>query len=215
MEAEKRKKAAADVVGESLGRSADVRGKNLRRDRPETGEISGAEKSKKGTQKKEHELVSGSAVKDDKSSRCEEIRDVCFLPPDPVADEPEADVPKPHARLHDDDPGGRLDHIETHPSLLRGKPEVGGDPGEKTPPSKHRPGVHQAGEEYAGCAEGELDRYVKLTSRSGEKRRHWIYGDWRKGFPHSVAPTGRDWALEVEELALQIRTPVVLLIAEE
>jgi hypothetical protein len=69
--------------------------------------------------------------------------------------------------------------------------------------------------EYVGYAERELDRYVKLRTRSGEKRRHWIYGDWRKGFPHSVAPTGRDWALEVEELALQIRTPVVLLIAEE
>ncbi len=70
-------------------------------------------------------------------------------------------------------------------------------------------------EELAGYAEGELDRYVKLRTRSGEKRRHWIYGDWRKGFPQPMAPTGRDWAHEVEELVLQIRTPVVLRIAEE
>jgi hypothetical protein len=70
-------------------------------------------------------------------------------------------------------------------------------------------------EECAGYAEGELDRYIKLKSRSGEKRRHWIYGDWRKGFPNSVAPTGRDWALEVEDLVLLIRTPVSLRIAEE
>jgi hypothetical protein len=70
-------------------------------------------------------------------------------------------------------------------------------------------------EEYVGYAEGRLDRYVKLRSRSGEKRRHWIYGNWGKGFPQPVAPTGRDWALEVEELTLQIRSPVVIRIVEE
>jgi hypothetical protein len=68
-------------------------------------------------------------------------------------------------------------------------------------------------EEYAGFAEGELDRYIKLRSASGETRTHWIYGDWRKGFANPSAPTARDWALRVEELALQIRTPVAVRIA--
>ncbi len=62
--------------------------------------------------------------------------------------------------------------------------------------------------EYAGYAEGELDRYLKLRSQSGEKRTHWIYGDWRRGFPNPVAPTARDWALGVEQLAWRLRTPL-------
>jgi hypothetical protein len=69
--------------------------------------------------------------------------------------------------------------------------------------------------EYVGYAEGQLDRYIKLKNRSEEKRRHWIYGDWRRGFLQPAAPTGRDWAHQVEELALQIRTPVVLRIVKE
>lgn len=69
-------------------------------------------------------------------------------------------------------------------------------------------GVMYRPEDYVGFAEGELDRYVKLLARSGEKRTHWIYGDWRKGFPNPIAPTARDWALRVEQLALQLRTSV-------
>jgi hypothetical protein len=68
-------------------------------------------------------------------------------------------------------------------------------------------------EEAAGFADGELDRFVKLRAASGETRTHWIYGDWRKGFPNPSAPTARDWALRVEDLALQLRTPVVVRIA--
>jgi hypothetical protein len=71
-------------------------------------------------------------------------------------------------------------------------------------------GIIYVPEEYAGFAEGELDRYVKLSARSGETRTHWIYGDWRKGFPNPIAPTARDWALRVEDLALQLRTPVAV-----
>jgi hypothetical protein len=70
-------------------------------------------------------------------------------------------------------------------------------------------------EEYAGSAEGELDRYVKLRAPSGEKRTHWIYGDWRKGFRNPIAPTARDWALRVEQLALQVRTPVAVRISAD
>ena len=70
-------------------------------------------------------------------------------------------------------------------------------------------------EEYAGYADGELDRYVKLRGRSGEKRTHWIYGDWRKGFPVPMAPSARDWALMVEDLALQLRTPVFVRVSEK
>ncbi len=64
--------------------------------------------------------------------------------------------------------------------------------------------------EYAGFAEGELDRYIKLRAPSGVVRTHWIYGDWRKGFANPVAPTARDWALRVEDLALQLRSPVAV-----
>ncbi len=64
-------------------------------------------------------------------------------------------------------------------------------------------------------ADGELDRYVKLRGRSGEMRTHWIYGDWRKGFPIPVAPSARDWALMVEDLALQLRMPVFVRLSEK
>ena len=71
-------------------------------------------------------------------------------------------------------------------------------------------GVIYRPEEYEGFAEGELDRYVKLRAPSGETRTHWIYGDWRKGFPNPTAPTARDWALRVEDLALQLGSPVTV-----
>jgi hypothetical protein len=74
-------------------------------------------------------------------------------------------------------------------------------------------GIIYRPEEYAGYTEGELDRYVKLQSPSGEKRTHWIYGDWRKGLPNPVAPTARDWALAVEQLSLKLRTPVAVRVA--
>ncbi|MDD8016707.1 MAG: hypothetical protein PHX45_13585, partial [Acidobacteriota bacterium] len=61
---------------------------------------------------------------------------------------------------------------------------------------------------------GEHDRFAKLRSRSGEKRTHWIYGDWRKGLPNPLAPTARDWALAVEDLAVQLRTPVSIRVTE-
>ena len=69
-------------------------------------------------------------------------------------------------------------------------------------------GVMYRPEEYVGYAEGDLDRYVKLRGKSGEKRTHWIYGDWRKGFPNPIAPSARDWASNVEQLAWRLRTPV-------
>jgi Domain of unknown function (DUF4861) len=71
-------------------------------------------------------------------------------------------------------------------------------------------GVMYRPEEYAGFAEGEFDRYIKLRAPSGQARAHWIYGDWRKGFPNPTAPTARDWALRVEDLALQLRSPVTV-----
>ena len=61
--------------------------------------------------------------------------------------------------------------------------------------------------EYSGYTESDLDRFVKLKIPV-KQRTHWILGGWRKGFSSPVAPTGRDWANKVEELALQLRTPV-------
>jgi len=74
-------------------------------------------------------------------------------------------------------------------------------------------GIMYRPEEFAGFAEGELDRYIKLRAPSGETRTHWIYGDWRKGLANPLAPTARDWALRVEDLALQVRIPVKVRIA--
>ena len=54
---------------------------------------------------------------------------------------------------------------------------------------------------------------MKLRAASGETRTHWIYGDWRKGMANPSAPTARDWALRVEDLAFQLRTPVTVRIA--
>jgi hypothetical protein len=74
-------------------------------------------------------------------------------------------------------------------------------------------GIIYRPEEAVGFAEGDLDRYIKLRAANGETRTHWIYGDWRKGLPNPSAPTARDWALRVEDLALQLRTPVAVRIA--
>ena len=71
-------------------------------------------------------------------------------------------------------------------------------------------GIIYRPEEAAGFADGDLDRYIKLRAASGETRTHWIYGDWRKGLPNPSAPTARDWALRVEDLALGLRTPVTV-----
>jgi hypothetical protein len=71
-------------------------------------------------------------------------------------------------------------------------------------------GVMYRPEEYVGFAEGALDRYVKLRAPSGQTRTHWIVGDWRKGFANPTAPSSRDWARRVEDVALQVRTPVAV-----
>lgn len=75
-------------------------------------------------------------------------------------------------------------------------------------------GVIYRPDEYAGHVDGEHDRFVKLRCQSGEKRTHWIYGDWRKGLPNPLAPSARDWALAVEDLAVQLRTPVSIRVTE-
>jgi hypothetical protein len=67
--------------------------------------------------------------------------------------------------------------------------------------------IYPAGDER-GYAETSRDRLVKLTAPSGKSRTHWVIGGWRKGFPNPVAPTGRDWADTVRELAVRLTAPV-------
>ena len=62
--------------------------------------------------------------------------------------------------------------------------------------------------EYCGFTETELDRCVKLTAPAGKRVNHWILGGWRKGFASPVAPSSSDWAKQVEETGLRLRTPV-------
>ncbi|MDD8016041.1 MAG: hypothetical protein PHX45_10145, partial [Acidobacteriota bacterium] len=61
---------------------------------------------------------------------------------------------------------------------------------------------------YAGIAETDLDRLVKLKAEAGETVVYWLLGDWRKGLANPVAPTARDWARRVERLGFRLRTPV-------
>ncbi|MHB9028675.1 MAG: DUF4861 family protein [Candidatus Latescibacterota bacterium] len=67
--------------------------------------------------------------------------------------------------------------------------------------------IYPAGD-FRGYAETPLDRLVKLTAPSGKTRTHWVIGGWRKGFPNPVAPSGRDWAETVRELAVRLHAPV-------
>jgi len=67
--------------------------------------------------------------------------------------------------------------------------------------------IYPAGE-CLGFAETTLDRMVRLAAPSGSSRVHWVVGGWRKGFPSPVAPSGRDWAESVRELAMRLRVPV-------
>jgi hypothetical protein len=69
--------------------------------------------------------------------------------------------------------------------------------------------------EYRGFAESGDDRYVKLAVPSGARRTHWIISGWRKGLPSPVAPTGRDWANGVRELAARLKVPVKVVFSPE
>jgi hypothetical protein len=62
--------------------------------------------------------------------------------------------------------------------------------------------------EYAGFAENDLDRYVKLAVPSGEKRTHWIYGGWHRGLTAPQPPQAENWARAVAELAARLVAPV-------
>jgi hypothetical protein len=59
--------------------------------------------------------------------------------------------------------------------------------------------------EFAGFAENELDRFVKLAVPSGEKRTHWIYGGWHRGITAPEAPQASGWAKNVEDLSSRLR----------
>ena len=69
--------------------------------------------------------------------------------------------------------------------------------------------------QYVGIAESALDRLVKLKIGSGQTVVYWVLGDWRKGLANPVAPTARDWARQVEDLVLQLRTPVQVRLTRE
>ena len=62
--------------------------------------------------------------------------------------------------------------------------------------------------EYTGYSESETDRYVRLKIPAGKQCTHWIIGGWRKGFMSPVAPSAKDWADSVEELARRLCVPV-------
>ena len=62
--------------------------------------------------------------------------------------------------------------------------------------------------EFAGFAESDLDRYVKLAVPSGEKRTHWIYGGWHQGLTAPQAPQASNWARDSAELAARLLAPV-------
>ncbi len=66
-----------------------------------------------------------------------------------------------------------------------------------------------------GISESTFDRLVKLKVGAGQTAVYWVLGGWRKGLPNPVAPTARDWARQVEDLALQLRTPVQVRLARE
>ncbi len=62
--------------------------------------------------------------------------------------------------------------------------------------------------QYAGIAETDLDRLVKLKTGAGKTLVYWVLGGWRKGLANPVAPSARDWAGRVAELGFRLRTPV-------
>jgi hypothetical protein len=59
-----------------------------------------------------------------------------------------------------------------------------------------------------GIAETALDRLVKLRAEVGKPHVYWLLGGWRKGLANPVAPSARDWAVQVAELGFRLRTPV-------
>jgi hypothetical protein len=62
--------------------------------------------------------------------------------------------------------------------------------------------------EFAGYAENDLDRYVKLSIPSGAKRTHWLLGGWHQGLTAPAAPQGEGWAVEVAATAAKVLAPV-------
>jgi len=70
-------------------------------------------------------------------------------------------------------------------------------------------------EHFAGYVENELGRSIKLKVRTGDVQTHYIVGAWRKGFNSPVAPTGTDWAKEVNELGLQLHTPITVKVSPD
>ncbi len=62
--------------------------------------------------------------------------------------------------------------------------------------------------EFAGFAETDLDRYVKLTIPAGEKRTHWICGGWHLGITAPQAPQAAGWVKKIEDLSARVRAPL-------
>jgi hypothetical protein len=62
--------------------------------------------------------------------------------------------------------------------------------------------------DFAGFAENELDRFVKLAIPAGEKRTHWIYGGWNKGLTAPQPPQAEGWAHDTAGLAARLLAPV-------
>ncbi len=59
-----------------------------------------------------------------------------------------------------------------------------------------------------GFAENDLDRYVKLTLPSGEKRTHWIVSGWHLGLTAPQPPQASNWAKSIEEMSIRLRAPL-------
>lgn len=62
--------------------------------------------------------------------------------------------------------------------------------------------------EYAGFAETDLDRFVKLSIPSGAKRTHWILGGWHQGLTAPALPQAEGWKTEVAATAARVMAPV-------
>lgn len=70
-------------------------------------------------------------------------------------------------------------------------------------------------ESCAGFSENELDRYVKLSAEAGVKQTFWILGGWHQGIGAPAAPQADNWARDVEETGIRLRTPLGIRILGE
>jgi len=58
--------------------------------------------------------------------------------------------------------------------------------------------------EFIGFAENDLDRYVKLTAPSGERRTFWVCGGWHLGITAPDPPQAANWTRQVEDMSRRL-----------